>query len=113
MHRRLRVTCAIGLAALFAPGFLTTASADVVNLYNFDVTLSGSTVFTDNFSTGTLAGGSGTVLPAGPKYSDGTTALYQVIGTPQETGTPPASKAVLDTAQGALVLRVVDSAANL
>jgi hypothetical protein len=97
------MTCALVPAALFTLGFLSTASADVVDLHNFDVTLNGSTVFTDNFTTGTLAGGSGTVLPAGPTYSDGSTALYQVIGTLQETGTPPASKAVLDSAQGALV----------
>jgi hypothetical protein len=96
MHRQSLITCALGLAALFTPGFLPVASADVVNLYNFDVILNGNPVFTDNFSTGTLAGGSGLVLPAGPTYSDGSTALYQVIGTLQETGAPPASKAVLD-----------------
>jgi hypothetical protein len=97
------MTCALVPAALFTLGFLSTASADVIDLHNFDVTLNGSTVFTDNFSTGTLAGGSGAVLPAGPSYSDGSQALYQVIGTLQETGAPPTSKAVLDTAQGALV----------
>ena len=43
------------------------------------------------------------VLPAGPNYSDSTTAFYQIIGTLQETGTPPTSKAVLNTAQGALL----------
>jgi hypothetical protein len=103
MGRRPRITRILGLAALFTPGLLTAASADVVNLYNFGVTLNGSSVFTDNFSTGTLTGGSGAVLPAGPTYSDGSTALYQVIGTLPETGTPPASKAVLDTALGAQV----------
>jgi hypothetical protein len=97
------MTCALVPTALFALGFLKSASADVVDLHNFDVTLNGNTVFTDNFSTGTLAGGSGAVLPAGPTYSDGSTALYQVIGTLQQTGTPPASKAVLDSAQGALL----------
>jgi hypothetical protein len=97
------MTCALVPAALFTLGFLKPASADVVDLHNFDVTLSGNPVFTDSFSTGTLSGGSGTVLPAGPTYSDGSTALYQVIGTLQETGTPPATKAVLDSAQGALL----------
>jgi hypothetical protein len=68
-----------------------------------DVTLSGNPVFTDTFSTGTLAGGSGAVLPARPTYSDGSTALYAVLGTLQETGTPPATKGVLDSAQGPLL----------
>ena len=103
MNRWPRITGIFGLAALFTPGLVAAASADVVNLYNFGVTLSGNTVFTDNFSTGTLNGGSGAVLPAGPQYSDGTTALYQVIGTLPETGTPPTSKATLDTALGAQV----------
>jgi hypothetical protein len=103
MHHKSLISCALGLAALLTPGFLTAASADVVNLYNFGVTLNGNTVFFDNFNTGTLSGGSGTVLPAGPTYSDGSLALYQVIGTLQETGIPSATKAVLDTAQGALL----------
>jgi hypothetical protein len=107
MARRSRFTRIVGLVGLLTPGFLTAASADVVNLYNFNVSaLNGSTpttLFNDNFSTGTLIGGSGTVLPAGPTYSDRSTALYQVIGTLPETGTPPASKAVLDTALGAQV----------
>src|SRR3974390_138854 len=96
MNRWPRITGIFGLAALFTPGLVAAASADVVNLYNFGVTLSGNTVFTDNFSTGRRAGGGGAVLPAGPQYSDGTTALYQVIGTLPETGTPPTSKATLD-----------------
>ena len=100
MKRRFS-TYVPALAAVFTAGFLPDAFADVVNMYNLNVTLNGSPVFTDNFSTGTLNGGSGTVLPAGPTYSDGSLALYQVIGTVKETGAPPASNAVLDTAQGA------------
>jgi hypothetical protein len=100
MNRWPRISGILGLAALFTPGLVTAASADVVNLYNFGVTLNGNTVFTDNFSTGTLNGGSGTVLPAGPKYSDGSLALYQVIGTVTETGGPPT---LLNTALGAQV----------
>jgi hypothetical protein len=103
MHRQSLISCALGLAALFAPGSLTAASADVVGLYNFNVTqtLNGNTVpvFTDTFSANqVLSGGTGTVLPAGPLYSDITAALYQVIGTVTETGAPPT---VLDTTQGA------------
>jgi hypothetical protein len=106
MHRQSLISCALGLAALFTPGFLPAASADVVNLYNFNVaTLNGSTsttVFNDTFSQNqTLSGpSSGAVLPAGTTYSDGTTALYAVIGTVTETG---ASPTLLDTAQGALL----------
>ena len=101
-----RVASIFGLVALFTPGLLAVASADVVNLYNFNVaTLNGSTpttVFNDNFSQNqTLSGpSSGAVLPARPTYSDGTTALYAVIGTVTETG---ASPTLLDTAQGALL----------
>jgi hypothetical protein len=61
------------------------------NFCNFGVTLNATQVFTDNFSTGTLSGGSGTVLP---------TALYQVVGTLPKTGPPPTRKAVLDTGLG-------------
>jgi hypothetical protein len=92
------------LAALFTPGFLTAASADVVNLYNLNVALSGdqaitNPVFTDTFSANqVLAGGTGAVLSSGLNYSDGTTpALYRVIGTVTETGSSPT---VLNTAQG-------------
>jgi hypothetical protein len=101
-----RVASIIGLVALFTPGLRAVASADVVNLYNFNVaTLNGSTpttVFNDNFGQNqTLSGPSGgAVQPAGPTYSDATTALYVVIGTVTETG---ASPTLLDTAQGALL----------
>ena len=104
-YRRLLTTCGFSLAAMFAPGFLSAASADVVNLYNLNVALTGSPVitnpvFTDTFSANrVLAGGTGAVLPSGLTYSDGTTpALYQVIGTITETGSSPT---VLNTAQGA------------
>ena len=100
MDRRGLATSLLGLVAIVAPSLWTAASADVVNLYNFNVTLNGPTAFTDNFTTGTLNGGSCTVLPAGPSYSDGTTALYQVIGKVTEAGAPPT---LLDTAQGALL----------
>jgi hypothetical protein len=92
------------LAAMFTIGFVSIASADVVNLYNLNVALSGNPVitnpvFTDTFSANqVLAGGTGTVLPSGLTYSDGTTpALYLVIGTVTETGSSPT---VLNTAQG-------------
>lgn len=95
----LRITPILGLAALFTPGFVTTASADVVDLSNLNVTLNGSPAFTDTFSTNqVLAGGTGTVLPSGLNYSGSTTpASYLVIGTVRETGSSPT---VLNTAEG-------------
>jgi hypothetical protein len=103
-YRRLLTTWGFGLAAVLAPGFMTAASADVVNLYNLNVALSGNPVitnpvFTDSFNANkVLAGGKGAVLPSGLTYSDGTTpAFYQVIGTVTETGSSPT---VLNTAQG-------------
>src|SRR3974390_1551237 len=59
MNRWPRITGIFGLAALFTPGLVAAASADVVNLYNFGVTLSGNTVFTDHFSQGTANRGQG------------------------------------------------------
>ncbi len=105
MNCRPLLTGVLVLAAMFTPGFLTAASADVVNLYNLNVALSGNPVitnpvFTDTFSANqVLAGGTSTVLPSGLTYSDGTTpAFYDVVGTITETGSSPT---VLNTAQGA------------
>ena len=104
MDRRPLIASVLVLAALFTPGFLSAASADVVNLYNLNVALSGNPVitnpvFTDTFSANqVLAGGTSTVLPSGLTYSDGTTpAFYDVVGTITETGSSPT---VLNTAQG-------------
>jgi hypothetical protein len=99
----LRINRILGLAALFTPGFVTAASADVVSLYNLNLALNGNStitnpVFSDSFNGNqVLAGGTGAVLPAGPTYSDGIAAFYLVIGTVQETGSSPT---VLNTAQG-------------
>jgi hypothetical protein len=105
-YRRLLTTSGFGLAAMFAPGLLTTASADVAHMDDFNLTgvsLTGTPFsYDDMFSLNqTLAGGPppGTVLPSGVNFSDGSPGRYIVIGTLKETG----NKAVLDTAQGALV----------
>ena len=106
-YRRL-LTYGFSLAAMFAPGVLTAASADVAYIDEFKVTLGPTTspivTFDDTFSLNqTLAGGAppGTPLPSGVNFSDGTTpGRYIVIGTLKETG----NKGVLDTAQGALAL---------
>ena len=107
-YRRLLTTCGFSLAAIFAPGFLTVASADVAYMDDFKLTgvslTSAPFSFNDMFSLNqTLAGGAppGKVLPSGVTFSDGVTqGNYAVIGTLKETG----NKAVLDTAQGARAL---------
>jgi hypothetical protein len=98
MSRIPRITRVLGLAALFTPSFLTAASADVVNLYNFGVTLNGSPIFNDTFSQNQVL--SGLSVWSGINFPDGSPANYQVIGTLTETGAPPT---VLNTAQGAPV----------
>jgi hypothetical protein len=98
MNRRLLITSIPVLAAMFAPGFLTAASADVVSMDEFKVTRNGTTIFDDTFSAGlTLAGGTGNVFSSGKDFSGSATqANYFVGGTVTETG----NKAILDTALG-------------
>jgi hypothetical protein len=58
-------------AAVFALGFLRTASADVATMDEFTVTRNGAPIFTDAFSTNqVLAGGGlpGAVLPSGTTF---------------------------------------------
>ena len=58
MNRGSVVVCMTVLAAIFTLSFLTAASADVVNVDNFAVTLDGSTIFNDSSGASlTLAGG--------------------------------------------------------
>jgi hypothetical protein len=96
------MTCALVPAALFTLGFLRAASADVATMDDFAVTLNGGTVFNDTFSINqTLVGGFGGVVPSGLTFPDGSAALYSVLGTVTEAG----HKAILDTAQGALLIQ--------
>jgi hypothetical protein len=104
MKGRATVGCIPILAAMFTAGFLPGASADVVNMDNFNVTLINSPIFNDTFSANqVLAGGGlpGTVLPSGINFPDGSSANYQVTGTVTQIG----GKAVLDTAQGAQLVQ--------
>jgi hypothetical protein len=100
MNRPSVIACVVVLAAIFTPGFLTAASADVVNIDNFAVTRDSTPLFNDSFGANlTLAGGGppGALLPSGMNFSNTTTpASYLVIGTVTETG----SKGILDTALG-------------
>ena len=100
MNRPSVIAYVVVLAAIFTLGFLTAASADVVNIDNFAVTRDGTTIFSDSFGAGmTLAGGSppGKLLASGMNFSNTTTpASYLVLGTVTETG----NKGILDTALG-------------
>jgi len=100
MNRGSVAVCIIVLSAIFTLGFLTVASADVVNIDNFAVTRDGTPLFNDSFGAGlTFAGGNppGAILPSGQNFSNGTPANYIVIGTLTETG----NKGILNTALGA------------
>jgi hypothetical protein len=104
MNRPSVIVCIAVLAAIFTLGFLRAASADVVNIDHFAVTLNGAPLFDDSFGAGlTLAGGSppGKVLPSGQNFSTGTPANYGVIGTLTETG----NKGILNSALGAHILQ--------
>jgi hypothetical protein len=104
MNRPWFIAFFVVLAAIFTLGCLTAASADVVNIDHFAVTLNRAPLFDDSFGAGlTLAGGSppGAILPSGVNFSTGTPANYGVIGTLTETG----NKGTLDTALGAHVLQ--------
>ena len=58
MNRGSVAVCIIVLSAIFTLGFLTVASADVINIDNFAVTRDGTPLFNDSFGAGlTLAGG--------------------------------------------------------
>jgi hypothetical protein len=104
-NRRSVIACILVLSTILTLGFLTAASADVVNIDNFAVTLNGvPLLFSDSFGAGqTLTGGNppGKILPSGLNFANGTPANYGVIGTVTETG----NKGILDTALGAHVLQ--------
>jgi hypothetical protein len=105
MNRPPVIACILVLAPIFTLGFLTAASADVVHIDHFAVTLNSAPLFDDSFGAGlTLAGGSppGKPLSSGVNFSNTPTqAKYQVIGTLTESG----NKGILDTALGAHVLQ--------
>jgi hypothetical protein len=104
MKRRPSIAHIPVLAAVLASGYMTGASADVVTLDNFNLTLNSAPVFTDTFSQSqVLAGGGlpGKVLPSGINFPDGSSANFQVTGTVTQTG----GKAVLDTALGGQLIQ--------
>jgi hypothetical protein len=85
------------------------AAATVVNVDEFAVVQNGTTIFDDSFDRNTtLNGGSGTSLPSGTTFSDGTTANYFVQGSMPET-TANNGQAQLNTANGRLIAQAPPS----
>ena len=82
------VAIALLLSALVTQAYSLDASATVVNVDEFAVVQNGTTIFDDSFDRNTtLNGGSGTSLPSGTTFSDGTAANYRVVGSfPKTTG---------------------------
>ena len=87
MGRRVTgVAVALLSAALVTEAYSLDAAATVVDLDEFAVVRNGTTIFDDSFNRNTtLSGGSGTVLPSGTTFSDGTAANYRVQGSIPET----------------------------
>jgi hypothetical protein len=97
------------LAALVTEAYSLDAAGTVVNLDEFAIVRNGTTIFDDSFDRNTtLNGGSGTVLPSGTTFSDGTPANYRVIGSISET-TANSGQAQLNTANGFLVAQLPPS----
>ncbi len=82
MGRHVRgVAVALLSAALVTEAYSLDAAASVVNLDEFAVVRNGTTIFDDSFNRNiTLNGGSGTVIPSGTTFSDGTAASYRRPG---------------------------------
>jgi hypothetical protein len=81
-----RVAVALLSVGLVTQIYSIDAAATVVNVDEFAVVRNGTTIFDDSFNRNiTLNGGSGTVLPSGTTFSDGTAANYRVVGSFPET----------------------------
>ena len=100
--------CACALVViLLAQTHSIDAAATVVNVDEFAVSRNGTPIFDDSFDRNvTLNGGSGTSLPSGTNFSDGTPANYFVQGSFSET-TANNGQAHLDTANGRLIAQPV------
>jgi ABC-type amino acid transport substrate-binding protein len=103
MCQTSKAAIALLSAAFAAQAYSLEARATAVNIDEFGVVRNGTTLFDDSFSQNTtLVGGSGTVLPPGTNFSDGTPASYRVIGSIPET-TANNGQAQLNTANGLLI----------
>src|SRR5215471_9451655 len=79
------------------------AAATVVNFDQFAVLRNGSTFFDDSFNRDTtLNGGSGSNIPSGLTFSDGTAANYFVQGSIPLTAADN-GQAQVNTANGVLI----------
>ena len=110
MGRRVTgVAVALLSAALVTEAYLVDAAASVVNVDEFAVERNGTTIFDDSFNRDiTLNGGSGTVIPSGTTFSDGTAATYRVIGSISETAANN-GQVQLNTALGSLMAQAPPS----
>ena len=84
---RTRLAVALLSAALTIPAaYSLDAAATVVNVDEIAVVKNGTTILDDSFERNIiLSGGSGTVLPSGTTFSDGSPASYFVQGSIPET----------------------------
>ncbi|MGA7867773.1 MAG: hypothetical protein WCA23_27980, partial [Stellaceae bacterium] len=79
---KTRLVVALLSVALVTQIYPLDAAATVVNVDEFAVVQNGTTIFDDSFDRNTtLNGGSGTSLPSGTTFSDGTAANYFVQGS--------------------------------
>jgi hypothetical protein len=110
MGRRVPgVAVALLSTALVTEAYSVDAAASVVNVDEFAVARNGTTIFDDSFNRNiTLNGGSGTVIPSGTTFSDGTAATYRVIGSISETAANN-GQVQLNTAVGSLMAQAPPS----
>jgi hypothetical protein len=103
MTHRWLVALSFLLLFVTAQAYSIDAAATVVNLDEFSIVRSGTTIFDDSFDRNiTLSGGAGTTLSSGTTFSDGTAASYFVRGSIPET-TVNNGQAQLNTANGILI----------
>jgi hypothetical protein len=98
-----RVAIALLSVALVAQVYSTDAAATVVNVNEVAVVRDGTTIFDDSFNrNATLNGGSGSIIPSGTTFTDGTPANYFVQGSIPLT-TANNGQAQVSTANGVLI----------
>jgi len=100
---KTRLAVALLSVGLAAQAYSLDAAATVVNFDELAVVLNGATFFNDSFDRNTtLNGGSGSFVPSGTTFSDGTPANYFVQGSIHET-TANDGQAQFNSANGILI----------
>jgi hypothetical protein len=103
MRDARRIAVALLSAALVTEAYSLDAAATVVNVDEIAVVKNGTTILDDSFDRNTtLNGGSGTVIPSGATFSDGTPANYFLQGSLPIT-TANNGQAQFNTANGILI----------